>query len=365
MKSILMMLPEALGILGWEGIAPTFFCSWIANVPCVFIGDPGSAKTTFQIRFARALELKIDVLDLQYLSTTRLLGIPNPEKLKAGILEYVGGLLSTRPEIVILDELNRCQDQVQGIILEFLREGRLNNSYLKCKRMASCNPPTNNLTGVHYLDYAQATRLVHIAIPNLSISLWTQFIDDWNVTFDLSEEVKSLCQSIHSLELISPDPNHLKSISMALLNSFNKIPVSGRQIDLLLRLLTASWTLEYHNLHTFTALDIARLGASIIPYQLTRNTWGITESDLFINQLSKKLPDFPWKSEEVFKTQNLSVQVEQTQLKFQMYELEALLPHCNGTTLENFIAFEIFLEKAIANPRFNVKFDNWELMRSF
>jgi hypothetical protein len=362
MVSKLQRLPQDLGILGWDSISPTFFCAWIANIPCVFIGDPGAAKTTFQVRFARALELKLDVLDLQYLSTTRLLGIPNPEKLRVSVLEYVGGLLSTKPDVVILDELNRCQDQVQGIILEFLREGRLNNSYLKCKRVASCNPPANNLVGVHYLDYAQATRLIHIPIPNLSISLREQFIEDWNVQFVITPETKLLCQELNSLELLKPNPAHVKSIAIALLDSFNNIPVSGRQIDLLLRLLSASWTLEANGFHSFTGLDIARLGASIIPFQLTRNSWNISDGELFATQISKRLPDFPWKSDEVIKTQNLSVQVEQTQMKFQMMEIESILPHCKGTSLENFIAFEVFVAKAASDPRFQVEFDNWDLL---
>lgn len=362
MLSKLSSLPNQLGILGWENVSPVFFCAWISNVPCVFIGDPGSAKTTFQVRFSKALDLKIDVLDLQYLSITRLLGIPNPEKLKLGFLDYVGGLLSTKPDVVILDELNRCQDQVQGIILEFLREGRLNNSYLKCKRIASCNPPSNNLVGVHYLDYAQATRLAHIPIPNLTLSLWDRFIDDWNSSYSIGDECRKNCQDLNNLQLENPDAKHLKSITNALLNSFNNIPVSGRQIDLLLRLLTASWTLEKNGYHSFSGLDIARLGSSIIPHQLTRNSWGINDHELFVNQLSKKLPDYPWQSNEILKTQNLSVQVEQTQMRFQLMDLETILPHCSGTTLENFIAFETFISKAVGDPRFHVEFDNWNLL---
>jgi hypothetical protein len=363
MASKLQLIPEQLGTYGWRNIAPLFMCSWLADVPSVFIGNPGSSKTTFHKRFCLALDLKVEVLDLQHLTTTRLLGLPHPDSLKIKVLDYVGGVADKKPDVVIFEELNRCFDHVQGLILEFIREGRLDNHYIKCKRIANCNPPSNVLVGVHFLDYAQATRLVNIPIPDLTTALWEKFIDEWQVSFKISAEAKEACKEANSVKMVQPDTERLKLIAFNLLNSIPNIPVSGRQIDNLLRLLSASWSFEKAGLHKFTALDLGRLCASLIPYQLTRNSWDIKDFETFATNLSQKLPNYPWGAEAFPKTQNLSVEVEALQLQYQKMELSDLLPLCSGTDLSNFIAFEVFVSRAAADPSYDVDFDGWETLK--
>jgi hypothetical protein len=362
--SKLQLIPEQLGTYGWRNVAPMFLCSWLADVPSVFIGNPGSAKTTFHKRFCEALGLKVEVLDLQYLTTTRLLGLPHPESLKQEVLKYVGGVADKKPDVVIFEELNRCFDHVQGIILEFIREGRLDQNYIKCKRICNCNPPSNVLVGVHFLDYAQATRLVNIPVPDLTTALWDRFIDDWQVSFKITPEAKTACKEVTHVKLVQPDNERLKLIAFNLLNSIPNIPVSGRQIDNLLRLLSASWSFEVAGLHKFKAIDLGRLCASLIPYQLTRNNWDIKDFETFATTLSSKLPNFPWSAESFPKTQNLSVEVETLQLQYQKMDLPELLTVCFGTDLSNFIAFEVFVSRAASDPAYDIEFDGWEALKT-
>lgn len=358
--SDLQKIIESLGILGWEDVAPTFFSSWIAGVPSVLIGEPGASKTTFQVRFCEALGQKVEILDLQYLTPSRLIGIPNPDKLKLGLLEYVGGLVASHPDVVILEEINRCHDSTQSLILEFLREGRLDKHYIKCKRIASCNPPgVNSLVGVHYLDYAQATRMVHIPVPNLTSSLTNKFVSEWGLRWKLNPEVGEACKYVDSIQLEKPPQDLFESISKSLIENLSEYKLSGRQIDTLLRLLCASWTLEKKKLHEFTAHDLGRLAVSVIPLTLSKTPWSI-QPDVLQIQVAKGLPNFPWK--DPIKTVlpfNASVEVESNKQKFQWMEIEDILPNIKGKKNENFIAFEILMEKILKSPAWDKPFDNF------
>lgn len=357
--SDLQVLIKELGILGWDEVAPVFFASWIAGVPSVLIGEPGAAKTTLQTRFARALGLKVEILDLQHLTPSRLLGIPNPDRLKEGLLEYVGGLIASHPDVVILEEINRCHDSTQSLILEFLREGRLDKYYIKCKRMASCNPPgVNSLVGVHYLDYAQATRMVHIQVPNLSSTLASTFIDNWNLDWAPDKETSDMCKHVHNLKPGQPPQEILKSIALSLISNLNEYKISGRQIDTLLRLLCASWTLEQEGLHTFNAHDLGRLATSVIPLTLCKTPWTIKPEFLEV-QVAKGLPEFPWQQELQKTSTNVSTLIEQAQRKYSAMEIEDILPNIKGKGPDHFIAFEILLQKITKSAAWNKPFDNF------
>lgn len=356
--SKLTTLPAQLHILGWEEVAPIFAAAWVSDVPAVFIGDPGAAKSTFQARFARALDLNVEILDTQFLTQTRLLGIPNPDKLKMAVLEYVGGVIAKRPDVVIFEEITRCFDHVQGLILEFLREGRLDQVYIKCKRIASCNPPTNDLVGVHHLDYAKATRLVHIQIPNLPKSMYKDFIGTWDVSRSVSPETKAICKQIHELQLVKPPKEKFESIAMSMLNFLGEYKVSGRQVDTLLRLLAASYAIEQAGLHDYTAKEIGMLGASIVPLQLTKNTWN-TKPEILATQLVKNLADYPWKQEVKKETKTASIKVEEAQFKFQGMTIENLLGHIKDNSLDCSIAFEILMQKVAESDEWKVPFDGF------
>lgn len=355
--SKLQELPRLLGILGWEKISPIFCACWVADVPCVLIGDPGSAKSTFQLRFAKALGLKVEILDLQFLNTTRLLGIPNPEKLKEGFLEYVGGIIAKRPDVVICEELTRCFDHVQGYMLEFLREGRLDQQYLKCKRIANCNPPTNMLVGVHHLDYAKATRITHVPVPNISLALADTFLDSWTTQWVLDPKAVEIGESFKQVQLEQPPAAKLRQIAEPLIKALFEYNFSGRQIEILLRLLSASYSLEKSGLHSFTAADIGFLAASIIPLQLTKHKWPI-KPEMLATNLTKHLPDFPWQQSNSPEIQVSSVKVEMARQKFSLLSEADLLGYCADNTLEADVAFEILLEKIKDNPTFEVYFSD-------
>lgn len=358
-KTELQKLPEYFGILGWEDVAPIFATSWVASVPCVFIGDPGSSKSTFQVRFARSLGLKVEILDLQYLTQTRFLGIPNPDKLKQGVLNYVGGVMASRPDVVILEELTRCFDHVQGQILEFLREGRIDQQYLKCKRIANCNPPSNDLVGVHYLDYAKATRLAHISIPNLSNQLMKTFIDNWNIDWEPNPQGVELAKALEAIELKAPPTDKFKELATSVMTVLAEYRLSGRQLDTLMRLLSASWNIEQLGIHSFSALDIGRISASVIPLQLTKNKWNIAP-DMLAIQVSRHLPDYPWTEKFEQKNQIASMKVEEAKQKFSALSIKDLATLSLKQDLDGFIAFETMLRKMEIDPEFKIPFDNFK-----
>ena len=358
-KTELQKLPEYYGVLGWEDVAPIFAVSWVSGVPCVFVGDPGSSKSTFQVRFARSLGLKVEILDLQYLTQTRLLGIPNPDKLKQGVLNYVGGVIANRPDLVILEELTRCFDHVQGMILEFLREGRLDNQYLKCKRIANCNPPQNDLIGIHYLDYAAATRLVHINIPNISNELMKTFVNNWGLDWEPDSKGIEIADKLNILEMQIPPVERFKEIANSVMTVLGDYRLSGRQLDTLMRLLSASWNIEQTGLHAFSALDLGRIGASVIPLKLTKNKWNI-DPDMLAIQISKHLADYPWSQKLEQKAQVASMKVEESKRKFSSLSIKELSQISFQQNLDGFIAFETMLNKISVAPEFRIPFDNFE-----
>jgi hypothetical protein len=356
--SDLQNLPEGLGVYGWGNIAPLFFSAWVANLPCVLIGPPGSSKTTFVTRFSKALALKTETLDLPYLTSTRLLGIPNPDMLKQGKLVYIGGVIDSRPDVVIFDELTRCHPSTQSLTLEFLREGRLDQVFIKCKRVATANPPAGDLVGVSHLDMAQATRIVHCEVPSLASTLVSKFITEWNVFKPLPPEVIDACRYVNDTPMDLPPIDKLRPIALALAKGLSEYSLSGRQLDSLMRILTASYNLEVRGLHNFEALDLGRLAASVIPLKLTKNKWSI-QPEMLALQLAKHLPDFPWKQEVVESYQTASVAVEAAQQKFQMASLEELLRACKDGSLEGFVAFEALLKKVSTDRAWDIPIDNF------
>lgn len=357
-NSDLQNLPEGLGVYGWKDIAPVFFAAWVAGIPCVLIGPPGSSKTTFVTRFSRALALKTETLDLPYLTSSRLLGIPNPDQLKHGKLVYIGGLIDTRPDVVILDELTRCHPSIQSLVLEFLREGRLDQHYIKCKRVATANPPAGDLVGVSHLDMAQATRIVHCEVPGLAASLVGKFIKEWNVTTTVSQEAIDACHYIHETPMDAPPAALMHSVAVSLAKGLHEYSISGRQLDSLMRLLTASYNIEQRGMHNFTALDLGRIATSIIPLKLAKTKWSI-QPDMLALQLSKHLADFPWKGEVTETYTSASVAVEAAQQKYDMASLEDLLAACKQGGLEGFVAFEAMLKKIATDRTWDAPIDNF------
>jgi len=137
--------------------------------------------------------------------------------------------------------------------------------------------------------------------------------------------------------------------------------LSGRQLDTLLRLLTASWNLEEAQLHQYSAIDIGRLAASTIPLQLTKNKWSIDSETLAMN-VAKMLPDFPWTEQISSKVQVASVRVEENQLKYSSWEISALAKEALKADLDGFVAFEVMLKKIKDDPKFKVPFDNFSTL---
>jgi hypothetical protein len=356
-----IFVKDELKTYGWEDVVPVFFASWVSGVPSVLIGDPGASKTTFLQRFSLALKEKTETLDLKYLTPTRLLGIPNPDKLRQGILEYVGGLIATRPRIVILDELTRCNDGVQSLILEFIREGRLDQTYIACKRVCTANPPMSGLVQVSYLDYANATRMVHIEVPNLSKELFPTFVKEWGLKWEPTQEACELAKYVNGLELKLPDAEKLQMMTTTILGSLVDYNINGRQLSNLMRLLVATYTIEQSGLHTYTSDDIGRVAVSIVPLKLTKNKW-TTQADVLASEVAKDLPLLPWQHKEKDNTSVIaSRQVEEIKKTLAEKQPEELIEIIkSGDQLNSFIAFGELIKNMAVNSSWNIPFDNFD-----
>jgi MoxR-like ATPase len=84
------MILEQLGIYGWkERDENVVVASLLTGDPLLLIGNHGCAKTHLACRVAEALGKRFLVYDASKAMFEDVLGYPNVEKLKHGVVEYV------------------------------------------------------------------------------------------------------------------------------------------------------------------------------------------------------------------------------------------------------------------------------------
>jgi hypothetical protein len=188
--------------------------------------------------------------------------------------------------------------------------------------------------------------------------MYRDFIDTWDVSRVVSNETKVICKQLHELKLMKPPKEKFESIAISMLNFLGEYKVSGRQVDTLLRLLAASYAIEQAGLHNYTAKEIGMLGASIIPLQLTKNSWN-TKPEILATQLVKNLAEYPWKQELKKETKTASIKVEEAQFKFQGMTIDNLLSHIKDNSLDCSIAFEILMQKISEAEDWKIPFDGF------
>ena len=117
------MYLEKLGIYGWdEANENLLLASLFTGDPLLLIGNHGAAKTHVGHKVAEALDVKFIAYDASKCMFEDILGFPDVEKLKHGIVEYVSSPVTIwDKELVLIDELNRAVPELQSKWLEIIR----------------------------------------------------------------------------------------------------------------------------------------------------------------------------------------------------------------------------------------------------
>jgi hypothetical protein len=160
------MIFKKLGVYGWkeqdENLA---LASLLTGDPMLLIGNHGCAKTHLANRIAQALVKRFLVYDASKAMFEDVLGYPNVEKLKQGVVEYVPSKVTVwDKEFILIDELNRAVPELQSKWLELIRSRKIMGYETKVKWVWSAmNPMTYSATQI--LDEALIGRFALFVYP--------------------------------------------------------------------------------------------------------------------------------------------------------------------------------------------------------
>jgi len=160
------MILEQLGIYGWkERDENLILSSLLTGDPLLLIGNHGCAKTHLANKMGLALGKKFIVYDASKAMFEDVLGYPNIEKLKQGIIEYVPSPVTIwDKELVLIDELNRAIPELQSKWLEIIRSRKIMGFTTQVKWVWSAmNPMTYSATQA--LDEALIGRFALFIYP--------------------------------------------------------------------------------------------------------------------------------------------------------------------------------------------------------
>ena len=117
------MILQGLGIYGWKKQDESLvLASLLTGDPLLLIGNHGCAKTHLANRVAEALGKRFLVYDASKAMFEDVLGYPNVEKLKQGVVEYVPSPVTVwDKELVLIDEFIRAIPELQSKWLEIIR----------------------------------------------------------------------------------------------------------------------------------------------------------------------------------------------------------------------------------------------------
>jgi len=143
------MILKQLGIFGWkEADENLVLASLLTGDPLLLIGNHGCAKTHVANKVAQALGRKFLVYDASKAMFEDVLGYPNVEKLKQGVVEYVPSPVTIwDKELVLIDELNRAVPELQSKWLEIIRSRKIMGFPTQVKWVwAAMNPMSYSAT---------------------------------------------------------------------------------------------------------------------------------------------------------------------------------------------------------------------------
>ncbi len=160
------MILKQLGIFGWkEADENLVLASLLTGDPLLLIGNHGCAKTHVGNKVAQALGRKFLVYDASKAMFEDVLGYPNVEKLKHGLVEYVPSPVTIwDKELVLIDELNRAVPELQSKWLEIIRSRKIMGFPTQVKWVwAAMNPLSYSATNA--LDAALVGRFAFFLYP--------------------------------------------------------------------------------------------------------------------------------------------------------------------------------------------------------
>jgi hypothetical protein len=161
-----MLLLEKLGVYGWkERDENLILSSLLTGDPLLLIGNHGCAKTHVANKIGQALGRKSLVYDASKAMFEDVLGYPNIEKLKQGIVEYIPSNVTIwDKELVLIDELNRAIPELQSKWLEIIRSRKIMGFSTAVKWVwAAMNPMSYSATQA--LDEALIGRFALFVYP--------------------------------------------------------------------------------------------------------------------------------------------------------------------------------------------------------
>jgi len=160
------MILNQLGIFGWkEADENLVLASLLTGDPLLLIGNHGCAKTHVANKVAQALGRTFLVYDASKAMFEDVLGYPNVEKLKHGVVEYVPSPVTIwDKELVLIDELNRAVPELQSKWLEIIRSRKIMGFPTQVKWVwAAMNPISYSATQA--LDNALVGRFAIFLYP--------------------------------------------------------------------------------------------------------------------------------------------------------------------------------------------------------
>jgi len=160
------MILNQLGIFGWkEADENLVLASLLTGDPLLLIGNHGCAKTCVANKVAQALGRTFLVYDASKAMFEDVLGYPNVEKLKHGVVEYVPSPVTIwDKELVLIDELNRAVPELQSKWLEIIRSRKIMGFPTQVKWVwAAMNPISYSATQA--LDNALIGRFAIFVYP--------------------------------------------------------------------------------------------------------------------------------------------------------------------------------------------------------
>jgi len=215
------MLLEQLGIFGWkEQDENLVLSSLLTGDPLLLIGNHGSAKTHIAVKTAQALNRLFLVYDASKAMFEDVLGYPNIEKLKEGIVEYVPSKVTIwDKELILIDELNRAIPELQSKWLEIIRSRKIMGFETKVKWVwAAMNPLSYSATQV--LDEALIGRFATFLYPPDVLQMSEQ--DRIKVTTHINgDDAPSITEWSDGQKLLTVTKDDVSTV--------------GRQLDIILR----------------------------------------------------------------------------------------------------------------------------------
>ena len=121
------MLLKYLGVYGWrEPDENLLLASLLTGDPLLLIGKHGCAKTHAAAKVAQALGKRFFAYDASKAMFEDVLGYPNVDKLKHGVVEYVASPVTIwDKEMILIDEINRAEPSMQSKWLESIRSRKI------------------------------------------------------------------------------------------------------------------------------------------------------------------------------------------------------------------------------------------------